>query len=97
NDSDWLEVRRRARRPWKRMALVAAVAVAGALLVAPAFGLGGRALDLIRGDPAPPEVQTYFAENNALRERMIAQAAAAGVDLHDRYPRTIPSEARGVI
>jgi hypothetical protein len=97
NDSDWLDVRRRARRPWRRAALVAAVAVAAALLVAPAFGLGGRALDLIRGDPAPPEVQTYFAESNTLRERMIAQAAAAGVDLHDRFPRTIPSEARGVI
>lgn len=97
DDSDWLDVRRRARRPWKRVALVAVVAAAAALLVAPAFGIGDRALDLIRGDPAPPAVQTHFAATNELREQMFAHAADAGLELHDRYSRVIPSEARGVI
>jgi hypothetical protein len=97
NDSDWLDVRRRARRPWKRVALVVVVAAAAVLVVAPAFGIGGRALDLIRGDPAPPDVQTYFAASNTLRERMFAQAADAGIELHDRFSRVIPNEARGVI
>jgi hypothetical protein len=97
DDSDWLDVRRRARRPWRRAAFVVVVAAAAALLVAPAFGIGGRALDLIRGDPAPPEVQTYFAASNTLRERMFAHAKDAGVELHDRFSLVIPSEARGVI
>ncbi len=96
NDSDWLAVRRLARRPRRRVALVALAAAAAALLVAPAFGLGGRVLDLIRGDPAPTEVQTSFAAGNESRERLFEFAAAAGHELHDRFSPVIAGEARGV-
>jgi len=45
------------RRRWGLVA-VAAVLVAGGLLVTPGVGVGGRVLDLIRGAPGPPQVQT---------------------------------------
>jgi hypothetical protein len=96
DDSDWLAVRRRARRPLRRGVLIAAVAAAATLLVAPAFGIGGRVLDLIKGDPAPPAVQTSFAESDAGRRHLFAFAAAAGQELHDRFSPTVPEEARGV-
>jgi hypothetical protein len=96
DDSDWLAVRRRARRPGRRVALIAVVAAASALLVAPAFGIGGRVLDLIQGEPAPPEVQTSFAAGNASREQLFAFAAAAGREMHDRFSPVVPGEARGV-
>jgi hypothetical protein len=96
DDSDWLAVRRLARRSRRRIALVASVAAAAALLVTPAFGIGGRVLDLIKGEPAPPAVQTYFATSNEGREHLFAFAAAAGHELHDRFSPAIPSEARGV-
>jgi hypothetical protein len=96
DDSDWLAVRRRARRPRRRAALVAVVAATAALLVAPAFGIGGRVLDLIQGKPAPPEVQTSFAAGNTAREQRFAFAAAAGREMHDRFSPVVPGEARGV-
>jgi hypothetical protein len=96
DDSDWLAVQRRARRPWRRAAVLAAAAAAAALLVSPAFGIGGRLLALVDGSPAPPEVKTYFADNDKLREQLFEHAAAAGDQLHDRFSRVIPDEARGV-
>ncbi|MDQ2909883.1 MAG: hypothetical protein M3R26_00015 [Actinomycetota bacterium] len=96
DDSDWLSVRRPVRLPRKRVALLAAAAVAAALLVAPAFGLGDRVLDLLQGPPAPPEVQTYFAADNAMRERMLAEAPAATHSLRERVAPVIVGEARGV-
>ena len=45
------------RRRW-RLAAIAAVLLVGGLLVAPAFGIGDRLLDLIQGAPARPEVQS---------------------------------------
>jgi hypothetical protein len=96
DDSDWLDVRRRARPPWRRIALVAVAAAVTAVAVSPAFGLGGRLISLIHGSPAPPEVRAYFAADNAMREQLFEHAAAAGDQLHDRYSRVIPDEARGV-
>jgi hypothetical protein len=96
DDSDWLAVRRRAGRSRRRVALVAVVAAAAALLVTPAFGIGGRVLDLIQGEPAPPAVQTSFASSNEGRKHMFAFAAAAGQELHDRFSPVVPGEARGV-
>src|SRR3954464_7884418 len=96
DDSDWRAVQRHTRRPLRRAALVAAAAPAAALVVAPAFGIGGRVLDLIHGSPAPPEVQTSFADSNALRERLFKNAEAAGDELHDRYSPVVPGEARGI-
>jgi hypothetical protein len=91
DDSDWLSVRRPARLQRKRVALLAAAAVAAALLVAPPFGLGDRVLDLLQGPPAPPEVQTYFTTENAMRAR-----AEATHSLRERVAPTIVGEARGV-
>ena len=45
------------RRRW-RLAAIAAAILVGGLLVAPAFGIGDRLLDLIQGAPARPEVQS---------------------------------------
>lgn len=75
---------------------VAAAILVGVLLVTPAFGIGGRLVDLIQGPPAPPEVQTHFAANDGTREKMFAYAAEAGEKLHDRFSPVIASEARGV-
>jgi hypothetical protein len=96
DDSDWLAVRRRARRPRRRAVLVVVAAAAAALLVTPAFGIGGRVLDLIQGEPAPPEVQASFAAGNESRERLFEFAAAAGQEMRDRFPPVVPGEARGV-
>jgi hypothetical protein len=96
DDSDWLDVRRRARRLRRRVVLVAGVAVAAALLVAPAFGIGGRVFDLIQGPPAPPDIQTYFATSDPLRKRLFEHAQAAGQQMHDRFSPVIASETRGV-
>lgn len=96
DDSDWLAVRRRARRPRRRVALVAVAAVAAALLVTPAFGIGGRVLDLIKGEPAPPAVQRSFTEGDSFREQAYAHAAAAGIEMHDRFSHVVPGAARQV-
>lgn len=87
------------RSPPRRRAVLMAVAAAallGVLLVTPAFGLGGRVLDLIQGPAAPPEVKTSFAANDTLRERLFAHAEAAGEALHDRFSHVVAGEARGV-
>jgi hypothetical protein len=99
DDSDWLDVRRRARRlgpTRKRIVLAAAAAVLAAVVVTPAFGIGSRLLDLIGGSPAPPRVQTYFAQSDALRARLFAYAAAAGQQLRERFSPVVPGSARGV-
>lgn len=85
--------RRRRRGLWAAMA---AAALLGTALVAPAFGIGGRLLELIQGTPAPSEVQTYFAASNETREKMQAYAEEAGEELHDRFSPVVASEARGV-
>jgi hypothetical protein len=96
DDSDWSAVRRRARRPRRRAALVAAITALATLLVTPAFGIGSRLFDLVDRPPAPPGVQAHFAASNALREHLIQHASAAGRRLHDRFPRVVPGEARGI-
>jgi hypothetical protein len=53
-------------------------------------------LDLIQGEPAPPEVQTSFAAGNASRAQHFAFAAAAGREMRDRFSPVVPGEARGV-
>jgi hypothetical protein len=91
DDSDWLAVVRRARRPRRRVALVAAAVAAAALIAAPAFGV----FDLITGPPAPPEVQKYFADSNALRTRLLAEEPEATRAIRERWP-LVAGEARGV-
>jgi hypothetical protein len=102
DDSDWLDVRRRAQlsrrlRPSRRrVVLAAAAAAAVTLAVAPAFGVGGRLLDLVQGSPAPPEVKKYFASSEALRDRLFAQSAAARHRMRERFSPLVLGDARGV-
>lgn len=97
DSGDWVDVRRRARGMYRRrVALVLAATFAAVVVAAPAFGIGGRLLDLIEGTPAPPEVQTSFAANDGTRQKMFAYAEEAGEKLHDRFSPVIASEARGV-
>jgi hypothetical protein len=93
---DWSAVVRRARPPRRRVALVAIAAGGAALLAAPGLGLGGRLLDLLERPSAPPEVQSYFAADDAMRQQLFAHAAEAGSALHDRFSPVIADEARGV-
>lgn len=70
DDSNWLEVRRRAARsrrssprrsrPLRLALLVAALALA-ALLAAPGLGIGSRFVDLFTGAPAPEKVKEDVA------------------------------------
>ena len=83
DDSDWLDVRRRARRGGRTVLAIAAAAVAAALAVAPAFGLHRIVLDFFSGDPAPPDIRLNF-------ERM-AIGAPRGM-----APGVIPGQTRRV-
>jgi hypothetical protein len=97
DDSDWRVVRRRATRSGRRVALAAAAVLAVGLLVAPGVGVGGRMLDLIQGEPAPPAVQESFARSNEAREQFLEDQPKAREELARRFPRVIPGEARGVV
>jgi|tagenome__1003787_1003787.scaffolds.fasta_scaffold20963515_2 hypothetical protein len=92
DDSDWLAVRRRARRPWGRVALLAAAAAVALFVVAPGFGL----IDLIEGSPAPPAITTFFATENVHRQEFLAHAPAATDAMRIRFSPTIVGGARGV-
>lgn len=76
--------------------VIVLAALVGVLLVTPAFGIGGRVLDLIQGTPAPPEVQTHFAASNTHRANLFAFVDEAGHVLHDRFSPVVASEARGL-
>jgi hypothetical protein len=66
--ADWNEVRTRGLRlrRQRRIRLVGVAAVATALAVAatPAFGLGGRVIDFLQGEPASEALKLQFAELN---------------------------------
>jgi hypothetical protein len=70
DDSDWLDVRlraRRARAPRTRrtlgVALVGVTILLGALLATPALGLGDRLVELFEDEePAPPRIEKDFAD-----------------------------------
>ena len=70
DDSDWLEVRRLARkhdrRSRRRLPLVAAV-IAAAVIVAPALALGGGKLFRLfeSGEPASPQIERSFSRLDA--------------------------------
>jgi hypothetical protein len=64
DDSDWLDVRRRARaieasrrRNRRLLAIAAVLAIVAALVVNPALGIGERLLDFVEGDPAPEDIK----------------------------------------
>jgi hypothetical protein len=101
DDSDWLDVRRRARRARpSRVALIAVAALLAAvatLLATPAFGLRGRLLDAIHGSPAPINVQTVFSRQNEVTRHFRQDAREAGIKLKENVPpEADPAQARGV-
>lgn len=64
DDSDWLDVERRAaerapsaRRRFRVVAIAAALVAGLGVLAAPGWGVGYDVVDLFTGDPAPAEVQ----------------------------------------
>ena len=87
--------RGRRRRRWTLVAAAAALLM-GVLLVTPAFGIGPRLLDFVRGAPAPPEVQAYFAANDAYREQLLAYSERAGERLYLYSWPVMTRPARGV-
>jgi hypothetical protein len=63
DDSDWLDVRSRARRGRLRRPLLALVAVIAAIaVVAPAFGLHRVVIDFLSAEHAPERVQVEFSQ-----------------------------------
>lgn len=86
DDSDWLDVRRRARSAARRRSLVAAAAAAAVvlLLAAPAFGLHRIVVSFFEGEPAPERVQLDFA-----RQELGAPKGMA--------PGAIPDQTRKVV
>jgi hypothetical protein len=95
DDSDWLAVRRRVRRPRRRIGLAAVAAVIALAAAVPAFGLSGKFVDLIQGTPAPQAIKTYFAASDALRQKLLAEAPAATGAMSERYTPVV-EDARGV-
>ena len=82
DDSDWLEVRRRARRATRRWLAVPIAATVAVLAVASAFGVYRQVVDFFSAEPAPERVvQDYRA--------LSARSAAIGMG-----PRVVPQEAR---
>jgi len=79
DDSDWLDVRRRARRRGLRAGavLAAAAAVLVALFVAPGIGLGGRIIGLFTG-PGKPVPFAKLASND---QRMLVTSFCRHVTL----------------
>jgi hypothetical protein len=84
DDSDWLDVRRRARRPrpWFALPLAATVAV---LAVASAFAVYGQVVDFFSADPAPARIVREYGQMRAI----------ASIDVHG--PRVLPHEARKIM
>jgi hypothetical protein len=78
DDSNWDEVRRRARRgPTRRVVLLAA-AVAAVAVAAPASGLHEPILDFFAGEPAPERVRRDFETFDSGAPRGMAPGVIPG-------------------
>ena len=86
---DWGDVMsrsgvRQGRRRWPLVALAAAILVAG-LLVTPAFGIGGRLLELIKGAPGPPQVAgtpTWSPDGRMIAFNSLSHDGPGGYDVY---------------
>jgi hypothetical protein len=83
DDSDWLDVRRRARVPRRWLAVPVAATVA-ALVVASAFGVYRQVVDFFSAEPAPERIVQDYGQLSA--------RATIGMG-----PRVLPHEARKVM
>jgi hypothetical protein len=84
DDSDWLAVRRRARRVRRRWLALPLAAALAALLVSSAFALYREVVDFLAAEPAPERIVIDFG-------RMSARATIGF------GPQVIPGEARIVL
>jgi hypothetical protein len=75
NDSDWLDVRRRARTVSRRWLLIPLVATIAAIAVGSAFALYHELVDFGSAEPAPERVQVQF---DYLRKRAAAVREIGG-------------------
>lgn len=74
DDSDWLDVRRRARTPRRWLPILVAAAIA-AIAVGSAFALYRELVDFGSADPAPERIQRDF---NSFQERTAEASAMFG-------------------
>lgn len=75
DDSDWLDVRRRARAASRRWLLIPLAATVAVIAVGSAFALYRELVDFGSAEPAPQRVQLDF---DSLRERSAEMRAKAG-------------------
>ena len=86
---DWDDVMsrsgaRQGRRRWPLVALAAAILVGG-LLVTPAFGIGGRLLDLIQDAVGPPQVAgtpTWSPDGRMIAFNSLSHDGPRGYDVY---------------
>jgi hypothetical protein len=83
DDSDWLDVRRRARRHRRRWLVVLVAAAVGALAVGSAFGLYREVVDFFSAERAPERVVVDFGQ--------MSVRATIGLG-----PQVVPDEARAI-
>lgn len=84
DDSDWLDVRRRARTAPRRWLLIPVAAAIAVIAVGSAFAVYRELVDFISAEPAPENVKVNFADLNA--------GAPPGM-----APGVVASKARGVL
>jgi hypothetical protein len=65
DDSDWFEVRRRARTVRRRWLLIPVAAVIAVIVAGSAFALYGELVDFISAEPAPERVVVEFGQMDA--------------------------------
>jgi hypothetical protein len=84
DDSDWLEVGRRARRRRRRWLAVPIAALVAALAVGSALGVYGHVVDFFSAEPAPDRIVREYGQMSVLSTIRIG-------------PRVLPSQARKVM
>src|SRR5215210_9537372 len=76
DDSDWVDVRRRARAPSRRWAVIAIAAAFALIAMGSAFALYREFVDFSSAEPAPERIQLDF--NRMRKASLDAQARGAG-------------------
>src|SRR5688572_16433619 len=65
DDSDWLDVRQRARRAPRRWLLLPIAAAVAVIVVGSAFALYRQLVDFVSAEPAPDRVVVQFGQMDA--------------------------------
>jgi hypothetical protein len=86
DDSDWQEVRGKAKPRVARPLTLLAVVLLGVIVAAPALGLHRRVVDFFEAEPAPPDARRQFAEMDVGAPRGMAPGVVAGKARRIRLP-----------